>query len=189
MRHNCFELNQDSFVDSRCHQPTSFVVPVVAASNSASGHDTAHGEALGYDAVNDTLGSLCDRMENLVVKDDTLMSSTLASPRAAIRSPAWPASPGESPVQGSRDVSGTPPPAIGCKIPPLRPSPGSLVTGTPPSAKRSPNRRGRRNQPRVSRPLSTRTDATAAILTQTVSVDVGSTPPRSAKKSKQRRYR
>lgn len=148
------------------------------------------------DSLSDSLGSLCDRMENLVMKDDTLMSNVLDSPaqddRVAIRSPAWPASPGQSPVQGSLGAPATPPRAIGGKIPSLRPSPGSLaMTGTPPSAKRSPSRSGRRNRSRVgqSRPLSTRTDAAADIMTQPVSVSLCGKPPRSAKKSKQRRYR
>eukprot|EP01043_Picozoa_sp_COSAG02_P068898 COSAG02_NODE_11604_length_1690_cov_11.712689_2_plen_193_part_00 len=168
---------------------------VITASNTVDDDIVMHADP-DNQAVNDSLGSLCDRMENLVMKDDTLMSHVLDSSaqddHAAFRSPVWPASPGQSPVQSDKSPPGTPLQTIGGKIPSLRPSPGSLaMTGTPPSAKRSPSRAGRRNRSRVgpSKPLSTRTDGVADISTQHVPINMCGKPPRSAKKSKQRRYR
>ena len=174
---------------------TRVAVFVVTASSTVDDDVVMHDD-LDNQAVDDSLGSLCDRMENLVMKDDTLMSHVLDSPahddHTAFRSPAWPASPGQSPVQANKSAPGTPLATIGGKIPSLRPSPGSLaMAGTPPSAKRSPSRAGRRNRSRVepSKPLSTRTDGVADIITQPVSINLIGKPPRSAKKSKQRRYR
>ena len=177
-----------------CRQPTPVADIVVAASNIIDQGDGVVQEDLDNGNVNfnDSLGSLCARMENLAMKDETLMSPMIDD-RAAIRSPVWPASPGESPVPAaSKRASTTPPRPIGCKIPSLRPSPGSLVmAGTPPSAKRSQSRGGLRSRSRVaqSRLLSTRTGAASDIITQPVSIGLDNKPPRSAKKKKQRRFR
>jgi hypothetical protein len=126
-----------------------------------------------------------------------------------IESPLWPSfSPGSSPMSAgkvaradvakaattiaARAAPATPPRAIGGKIPSLRPSPGSLVMNrTPPSVSRSGggSRTGRnRAKQAVARPLSTRGAASDVIMPM-VPVNVRSTPPRSAKKAKQRRYR